>query len=60
MMNCFDATRLLSEALERPLTLKELMSLNMHTLRCAACRNFGKQMHFLRLAAKTYAKRASD
>lgn len=60
MLNCIDATRLLSEERERPLTMKERMALGMHTMMCSGCRNFGKQMHILSLAAKVYAKRPND
>lgn len=60
MLNCFDATKLLSEALERRLTFKERMSLNMHTMMCSGCRNFGKQMHSLRLITRTYAHKPDE
>lgn len=48
MMNCEQATRLLSEALERPLTFTEKTELRFHTLMCSGCRQFGRQMEALR------------
>jgi len=48
MMNCKQATRLLSEAQERQLSLKEKATLRMHTAMCSGCRNFGKQMGIIR------------
>ncbi|MBI3146838.1 MAG: zf-HC2 domain-containing protein [Pseudogulbenkiania sp.] len=60
MLNCFNATRLLSESLERHLAIKERMALNMHTMMCSGCRNFGKQMQMLRLIAKTYAHKPDE
>lgn len=56
MMNCQEATRLLSEQQERTLSVKEIMALKMHTAMCSACRNFGKQMDTIRGFARTYAK----
>ncbi len=48
MMNCQQATRLMSEAQERPLSLKEQAELKVHTLICSGCRQFGQQMLLLR------------
>lgn len=44
MLTCDEATRLLSERRERPLTLREKMSLRLHTAMCSACRTFGTQV----------------
>ncbi|KAF3996539.1 zf-HC2 domain-containing protein [Glaciimonas immobilis] len=57
MLNCQNVTRLLSESQERTLTLQERMSLKMHVMMCSGCRNFGRQMHTLRQAARVYAQR---
>lgn len=56
MLNCRDATRLMSEAQERSLALKDRMSLKMHVMMCSGCRNFGKQMHTLRHLARSFAR----
>lgn len=53
MMNCEHATRLLSEALERPLTFTEKTELRFHTLMCSGCRQFGRQMETLRHLTRT-------
>lgn len=55
MPNCHDATRLMSEAQERDLAFKERLSLKIHVMICSGCRNFGEQMHTLRLAMRAYA-----
>ena len=60
MLNCKEATRLLSESQERPLSLREKLVLNMHTIICSGCRNFGKHMDILRVAAKTFANRGEN
>lgn len=56
MMNCQQATRLLSDAQERQLSLKERTALKIHTMMCAGCHNFGKQMGTLRELTHDYAK----
>lgn len=58
MMNCDEATRLMSEAQERPLTLSEKTSLRFHTMMCTGCRRFGEQMTLLRQLTK--ASRPQD
>lgn len=58
MMNCQKATRLMSDAQEASLSLKERASLRLHLMMCSGCRNFSKQMGALRDIARTYAKGA--
>lgn len=60
MLNCHDATRLMSEAQERPLKIGERLSLKFHVSMCAGCRNFGKQMGTIREIARAYVKRPDD
>lgn len=55
MMNCNQATRLLSESQERELTLKERMALKMHLMMCSGCKNFGSNLQFMRKAMRDYA-----
>jgi len=55
MLNCREATRLLSDRLEQPLSRRQRIALAIHTLICKACRNFGKQSEFLRSAAARFA-----
>lgn len=54
MMNCKQATQLMSEKLDRPLQTKEKVSLGIHTTMCAPCRQFGLQMEELRDISKLY------
>lgn len=56
MLNCKQATQMLSEKLDRPLSAKEKMRLGIHTSLCPPCRNFGRQMQELRFISKCYAK----
>ena len=54
MLNCREATRLCSERRDRPLTLSERIALRLHTLICAHCANFHKQLDFLSQAARRF------
>lgn len=55
-MNCQQATRLFSDAMERQLSLKESSSVRVHAMMCSGCRNFGRQMGTLRKISQSYAK----
>lgn len=52
MMNCREATRLMSEGYERKLTLRERVALRVHRMMCVGCTNYGKHMVFVRKATK--------
>ena len=60
MMNCKQATRLLSESQDRSLTTKEKMTLKLHITLCSACRRFGQQMHQIRSLSKSYVNSPSS
>lgn len=60
MMNCQQATRLLSDARERTLTFGERSALKFHLLMCSGCRNFGKQMVTLSELSRRYAAGTSS
>jgi hypothetical protein len=49
---CREVHRLVSEQLDRPLTLIERVRMNMHVLICGACRNFDGQMQLIRGAMR--------
>ena len=51
MLNCRRASRLISDALDRELTLGERAALRFHLLVCTSCRNFGGRMRLLRRRA---------
>lgn len=62
MLNCKEATRLLSAAQDRQLSLAEKARLEMHLAICQGCRNFRRQMDFLRAACRRlpFGKNAAD
>ncbi|MDA0660380.1 MAG: zf-HC2 domain-containing protein [Planctomycetota bacterium] len=47
-LNCREASRLLSEAMERDLTSRERWALWIHTRLCGFCRRFSHQMDLIR------------
>jgi len=60
MLSCAEATRLMSDAMERPLPVKDRLSLNVHLAMCKGCRNFGTQLQGLRKVAREYVRRTED
>lgn len=54
MLTCKQATRILSEAQDRPLSVGERLSITFHLWMCKACHNFSRQMTFLRAACRRY------
>lgn len=60
MLNCQNATKLLSESLERPLPLSRRMGLKMHLLMCRFCARFEKQLLFMRLFIRRYEKQCLE
>lgn len=56
MLNCLQATKLISESQERALSVPEKMTLKMHVMMCSGCKNFSLQVPFLSKAMKAYAQ----
>ena len=54
MLSCTEATRLLSQAQDRPLSLGERVKLRLHLLVCTACTRFARQLAFMRTALSRY------
>lgn len=52
MMPCKEATRLMSEQLDRKLSTGETVSLKLHLMMCTGCANFKNNMTFLRKACE--------
>lgn len=59
MLSCKQATQLASEALDRPLSLRERLGLRAHLMICAGCARFERQLGFLREASKRLASGAA-
>jgi len=54
MLSCKDATRRMSEAEDRDLSLSERLELKMHLAMCKGCRNYQQHLHVLREACRGY------
>ena len=52
MLDCKHNTELLSQSYDRPITLRERFAMRMHLMMCRGCRNFEKQLIFIRKAAR--------
>lgn len=56
MISCQKASHLISEGMDRPLTLKETISLKMHLIMCKACTQVLKQLKGIRILIRAYRK----
>jgi hypothetical protein len=52
ILNCKEATRLVSQGLDRRLGFAERVALRLHLAICDGCTNFRKQVQFLRRAVQ--------
>jgi hypothetical protein len=52
MLTCKEVSRLVSQGLDRRLSLGERIALRIHLAMCHGCENFSRQMQFLRRAAQ--------
>ena len=57
LLSCKEATRLVSQGLDRRLGVAERLALRLHLLVCDGCTNFSKQVAFLRRALSRLADR---
>ncbi len=60
MLTCKDASQLISERQERPLTLRERMGLRLHLLICAYCRLYERQVNLMRRALHELGRRIQE
>lgn len=51
-MNCKQATQLMSQAQDRPLTRRERLALKLHLMICKGCSNYNRQLSFIRKAIR--------
>ncbi len=55
-VNCRQAARLISDAQERPLSLRDKIKLRLHLHWCVACTRYERQVAFLRKALRRYGR----
>jgi predicted anti-sigma-YlaC factor YlaD len=56
MLNCKQAAALMSQGMDKELTLLQKMSLRLHLMMCNGCRNFNKQLAFLRQTCREFSR----
>ena len=54
MLSCKQATALMSQEQDRPLTLVERVALRLHVWICDGCNNYRRQMSVLRAACRRF------
>ena len=52
--SCREVSELLSQAQDRPLTLREKFAIHVHLPLCEACRNFRTQLDVIRATVRRY------
>jgi hypothetical protein len=52
MLSCKDASKIISQSLDRKLTMGERFNLKLHLLICKYCKYFSQQLQTLRVAVK--------
>ena len=53
-LSCKEASKLISERMDRHLSLRERIGLRLHVRICDACTRFTSQLEFLRHALKVF------
>ena len=56
MRSCRDITALVSQGLDKQLSLSERLAIGVHMMICSGCRNFQSQSQFIRKAAQGYTE----
>jgi hypothetical protein len=59
-LNCKEASRLLSQGLDRELTLAQRAALKLHLTLCDACTSVKAQFEFIRRALSAYSDSDKD
>ena len=60
MLTCKQASKLISQSLDRPLSFSSRMKLRLHLFICDACSRFKQQLNQLRIAVKRAALQTED
>jgi hypothetical protein len=59
-LNCREATRAQSDALQGPLSPARRIGLSLHLLLCKWCRRYGRQIRFLHEAAREHGEELAE
>ena len=52
MLSCKQASKIISQSLDKPLTMRERFALKLHLIICKYCKRFSQQVQTLRVALK--------
>jgi hypothetical protein len=52
MLSCKEASQIISQSLDRQLTMRERFALKLHLLICKYCKQFSQQLQTIRVALK--------
>ena len=52
MLSCKQASQIISQSLDKPLTMRERFALKLHLIICKYCKRFSQQVQTLRVALK--------
>ena len=55
MLSCKNASQIISQSLDRPLTIRERFALQLHLLICKYCKRFSQQLQTIRVNLKLTA-----
>lgn len=59
MLNCKQAAALMSQGMDKELGMMQKLSLRSHLMMCRGCRNFSKQIGFLRQGCRKFPQQNS-
>ncbi len=59
MLNCKHATMLMSQDMDKKLGALQRINLHFHLMMCGGCRNFNKQIMFLRKSCEEFPQQGS-
>ncbi len=59
MLNCKQAAALMSQRMDKELGMLQKLSLRFHLMMCGGCRNFNRQMEFLRRGCRKFPHQES-
>jgi anti-sigma factor ChrR (cupin superfamily) len=60
MRSCRDITTLVSQGLDKKLSLGERLAIGLHVMMCTRCRNFQSQTRFIRKVAHRYTEQLQN
>ncbi|SAL42315.1 hypothetical protein AWB67_01659 [Caballeronia terrestris] len=60
LLTCKEATQLLSNDMDGETTLHERNRLRMHLITCSGCRNYRRDLQWMRRACRSMTERALD